>query len=543
MPAMKRKKLDMESSRWFPKGETCFQRWYRSFLPPEDGKPQKLKRTLTARHIQMIGIGGAIGTGVWVGSKNTLREGGAASVLICYSLVGSMVLMTVYSLGELAVAFPINGSFHTYGTRFIHPSWGFTLGWNYLASFLATYPLELITASICLQFWININSGIWITVFIALLCFVNMFGVRGYGEVEFFVSSLKVMAMVGFIICGIVIDCGGVRTDHRGYIGATIFRKNAFIHGFHGFCSVFSTAAFSYAGTEYIGIAASETKNPAKAFPKAVKQVFIRVSLFYILALFVVSLLISGRDERLTTLSATAASPFILALMDAKIRGLPHVLNAVILISVLTAANGITYTGSRTLHSMAEQGHAPKWFKYVDREGRPLLAMAFVLCFGALGYICESAQSDTVFDWLLSISNLATLFVWLSINVSYIIYRLAFKKQGKSYDEVGYHSPFGIYGACYGAFIIILVFITEFYVSIFPIGASPDAGAFFQSYLCFPVVVIVFIAHALITRQKFRKLSEIDLDTGFSKYDRLEESDKGPMTAKSLAKSVLSFCV
>lgn len=183
--------------------------------------------------------GGSIGAGLFVGSGGALRTGGPGSVLLGFMIVGFMLLCTMQALGELTVLFPVNGAFYTYIVRFVDPALGFAVGWDYAIGWLTVLPFELTAASITIQFWrTDIHVSVWITVFLVFLCIVQVFGVRGYGEVEFVLAMIKIIACIGFIIFGIVVDCGGVPTDHRGYIGAHYWHDpGAFQNGFKGFCT------------------------------------------------------------------------------------------------------------------------------------------------------------------------------------------------------------------------------------------------------------------------------------------------------------------
>lgn len=196
------------------------------------------------------------------------------------------------------------------------------------------------------------------------------------------------------------------------------YNPGAFQNGFKGFCAVFVTAAFSFAGTELVGLAAAEANNPTKSLPSAIKQVFWRITLFYILGLTLVGLLVSSTDPRLLNAAnpyADGTSPFVLAGKDAGLAGFDSFMNVVILVSVLSLGVSCVYGGSRTLTALAEQGYAPKIFAYIDRSGRPLPSVAFCLAFGALAYIVLASSGQTVFNWLLALSGLAALFTWGSI--------------------------------------------------------------------------------------------------------------------------------
>lgn len=322
-----------------------------------------LSRKLEARHLQMIAIGGAIGTGLFVGSGKALADGGPGSLLISFSIVALMLYCTVYALGEMSCMFPIAGSFSAFATRFIDPAWGFAMGLNYALQWMVTLPLEIVAAAITIQYWNSpISPALWVTIFLVLILAINLLGVKGYGEAEFYMALVKVVAIIGFIILGIVLDCGG--GPQGGYIGGKYFlNPGAFNDGFKGVCSVFVTAAFAFSGTEMVGLGAAETADPRKSLPKAIKQTFWRVTAFYLISLLLVGLLVPYTDPRLlngATSEDAKASPFVLAMTNAGIKGLPSVFNVVIMIAVLSVGNSSVYGSSRTLAALAEQHQAPK---------------------------------------------------------------------------------------------------------------------------------------------------------------------------------------
>ncbi|KAJ3579045.1 hypothetical protein NPX13_g1522 [Xylaria arbuscula] len=336
-------------------------------------KGAALKTDLRGRHMQMIAVGGAIGAGLFIGSGGALHNGGPASLIIGYLVIGVMLLFTMQALGELAVLYPVNGAFYAYVVRFVDPSWGFAVGWEYAIGWLTVLPFELIAASGTITFWRqDIDSAVWVTVFLVVLIIIQIFGVRGYGEVEFVLSIIKIAACIGFIILGIVINVGGV--GDRGYLGAKYWHDpGAFQNGFNGFAGVFVVAAFSFGGTEMVGLAAAESANPRKAIPLAAKQVFFRILFFYVVNLFILGLILPSTDPRLenATGSNSRFSPFVLAIQDAGIQVLPSIFNAVITISVVSVANSCTYASTRTMQALAERGMAPKALAYVDKQVDP----------------------------------------------------------------------------------------------------------------------------------------------------------------------------
>jgi yeast amino acid transporter len=337
------------------------------------------------------------------------------------------------------------GSFSVYSTRFIDPAWGFAMGWNYALQWLVVLPLELTAAGITVGYWNSgINVGVFITIFLVLIVGINLCGVRGYGEGEFIFSITKVIAVIGFIILSVVIDCGGtlplsyvaffllssfsvffilcwlnllmIGAPKGGYLGAhTWHDPGAFADGFKGVCTVFVTAAFAFGGTELVGLAAAECENPRKTLPRATKQVFWRITIFYMLALFLVGLIVPYNNPQLlngTSSVDVKASPFVIAIQNAGINVLPSVMNVVILISVLSVGNSSTYGSTRTISALAEIGQAPKIFAYIDKKGRPLVALMLALGFSGLAYINIAPVGTQVFNWLLALSGLSSFFTW-----------------------------------------------------------------------------------------------------------------------------------
>ncbi|CAF0929025.1 unnamed protein product [Didymodactylos carnosus] len=508
------------------KKETFFQRIISSFKPlpandaetlqkPTDVAPTTaaddesgLKRTLKGRHLQMIAIGGSIGTGLFVGSGSSFTSGGPASVLIGFLIVGVMLYTVVHALGELTVMYPVQGSFNIYSTRFLDPAWGFAMGWNYALNWLIVLPLEL--SAVRHRF--------------------SIFGfrgkvVRGYAEAEFLFSSIKVVAVIGFIILAIVIDVGG--TPAHKYFGVKTWHDpGAFRHGFHGLCTVFVNAAFSFSGTELVGLAAAETANPRKTLPRATKQVFWRIAMFYIISLLLIGFIVPYNDDRLLTAGKTASdSPFVIAIDLGGVKVLPSIFNVVILISVLSVGNSSTYGSSRTIAALAGVGQAPAICGYIDRKGRPMVSLLIAILFGFIAYINLANSGPTVLYWLLALSGLSSFFTWGSICACHIRFRQGWKYHGHTLDEIPFRAGAGVIGSWIGLILNILCLIAQFYVAIWPVGdnTKPSASAFFQAYLAAPVVILFYVVYkiiywktsSIVTNKKMDVISgrrQIDLD-------------------------------
>jgi len=489
----------------------------------------ELDRALKSRHLNMIAIGGSIGAGFFVGSGGALSKGGPGSLLVCFSIIGIMMFNTVYALGELAIMYPVSGGFYVYSTRFIDPSWGFAMGWNYCLQWASVLPLELTVCAITIGYWNDqITIAAWITLFLVLILIINVFGAIGYAEEEFWASSFKLIATIIFLVICLVLVLGGGpsngRYDH--YVGAeNWYNPGAFAHGFKGFCSVFVTAAFSFSGTELVGLAAAESANPLKSLPSAIKQVFWRITVFYILGLFMVGLLVKWTDPRLLSDSAYAdvkASPFVLVGLYAGLKGFDSFMNVVILVSVLSIGVSAVYGGSRTLTALAQQGYAPKIFTWIDKSGRPLPSVIAILAFGPIAYVGLSANGGTVFDWLLSLSGLAALFTWGSICLAHIRFRKAWKYHGHTLDEIPFQAVGGVYGSWIGLFLNIICLMAQFYTAVAaPIGSSGlnTAEGFFKAYLAAPVVIACWIIGYFWKRAGWLRTHQMDVDSGRRELD------------------------
>lgn len=482
----------------------------------------ELDRRMEKRHLNMIAIGGSIGAGFFVGSGSALNSGGPGFILIDFLIIGVMMFNVVYALGELSVMYPVSGGFYTYSSRFIDPTWGFAMGWNYVMQWASVLPLELTVCSMTVAYWNDdITHAAWITIFLVAIIVINIFGTIGYAEEEFWASCIKLLATIIFMIIAFILVLGGGPSSGRydEYWGARLwYDPGAFRNGFRGFCSVFVTAAFSFSGTELVGLAAAESENPLKSLPSAVKQVFWRISLFYILGLFFVGLLISSDDTNLlgaNPYADTNASPFVLVGKYADLKGFDSFMNAVILISVLSIGTAAVFGGSRTLTALAQQGYAPKIFTYIDRSGRPLVSVTFHIACGLLAYVSLASAGSTVFDWLQALSGLAVLFTWGSICLAHIRFRAAWKYHGHTLDEIPFKAAFGVCGSYLGLALNILVLLAQLYVAICPVGGGfNDASGFFTSFLAFPLVVVFWIGGYIWKRRGWMHLRDIDVDSG-----------------------------
>ncbi|KAJ5758986.1 hypothetical protein N7520_006142 [Penicillium odoratum] len=496
----------------------------------EESEPGQLKRRLKSRHLQMIAIGGTIGTGLFITSGTALAEAGPAGALIAYIFIGTVVFSVMVSLGEIATFIPITGAFTSYAARLIDPSLGFSMGWIYWFNWASTFAVELTATGTIIQYWRqDLNIAIFIGVFWVLITALNFMPVGFYGEVEFWFSTIKVTTVIGFMIFAICVDCG---VGKQGYLGfhywkdpgafaSYLVTDNESLGKFVGFWAVLIQAGFSYQGTELVGIAAGETENPQKTVPSAIRKTFVRIGLFFVLTIFFIGLVVPSNNKRLASgTTSGASSPMVIAADLAGISVLPSLINAVLLTVVLSAANSNVYSGSRVLTGLALEGFAPKFFAKVTKKGVPYYSVAFTAAFGLLGFMNVSNNAVTVFNWLVNLSSVAGFITWSCINGCHIAFMRACAARGISRDDLPYKAVAQPWLAWYGLFFNILIALTQGFTSFIN---GFNVSDFFVAYICPIVFVVLYVGHKLWTRSSFISATEADLDTGRIEFHKETE--------------------
>ncbi|XBW37371.1 hypothetical protein QEN19_002951 [Hanseniaspora menglaensis] len=515
----------------------------------------QLKRNIKPRHQFLISIGTGVGTGMLVSTGSALRQAGPANLLIAFAIVSSFIYTTYNSISELAVVYrELSGSYNDMFKFLIDPAFGFATNICYALDFLCVMPLELVTSSLLIRYWTTkVNADAFVVIFYVLLFIVNLIGGQGYAEFEFIVSSIKLTAVISFLIYGLIMDLGGVKG--QPYIGGKYWREPGAFRGenginkFKGLCVCFVFAGFSYGGFESSILVSSVVEKPVSALKKGRKMLLYRIFVMYLGLLTFIGLLVPYTNEKLLggSGSESDASPLIIAVSNVQVY--PHILNAVILLSVLSVANNALYTSSRVLHSIFSQFFPHPNLTYVDKRGRPLTCIFIAALFGLLCFFAAAPFRVTFFNWLLSISGLAALFTYGGMNIAHIRFRKAMKVQGRSLNELAFISPTGIWGSYWSVIIIGLIFIAQFWVAIVPIGeGKADANAFFQNYLCAVLWIICYIGYK-IYKKEWRFLipaEEIDVVSNRIIYDHelIEEEErerKLRLKESGLFKKVVNF--
>ena len=472
-----------------------------------------LQRRLKPRHLNMIAIGGSIGTGLFVASGATVATAGPGGALAAYALIGLMVYFLMTSLGEMAAYQPVSGSFSIYGSRFVEDGFGFALGWNYWYNWAVTIAAELVAAQLVMGFWFPEVPGlIWSALFLALMFLLNAVSVRGFGESEFWFALIKVTTVVVFIGLGLAAILGifsGIEPP-----GLSVFTQGEapFVGGLQAMVGVAMIAGFSFQGTELIGIAAGESENPRKNVPIAIRQVFWRILMFYVLAIFVIGMLIPYTDPRLLQNDATdvSVSPFTLLFERAGLAFAASLMNAVILSAVLSAGTSGMYASTRMLHSLAEQGKAPRLFARVSRNGVPRNALLATTAVGALCFFTSLVGDKALYSWLLNTSGMCGFIAWLGIAVSHYRFRQGYLAQGRRLEDLPYRAKLFPFGPLLAFALCLVITLGQNYAALFgPNGV--DWLGLAATYISLPLFLAVWLGYRFKHRSRLVKLKDMDV--------------------------------
>ncbi|KAG2117799.1 amino acid permease [Suillus discolor] len=450
-----------------------------------------LQRKLKNRHVAMISIGGVIGTGLFVGTANSLRNGGPIGLLLGYIVMGSIVYCVMITLGEMVAYLPIPGGHIKLAERFVDPAFSFAMGWNYWYNWTIVSPAEISAAALLINYWDKTtNDSVWVVICLVVVLTINMLGAGAYGEAEFIFASIKVITITGLIILGIVIDLGGApnhdRIGFRYWKNPGPFVQYDGISGakgqFLGFWAVLTEAAFSFIGTEIVAIAAGEAKNPRRTLPKAIRRVYIRILLFYIGGTLIIGLLVPSNNPNLNLNSGTTAqSPFVIAIETAGIKSLPSIINACLLTSAWSASSSDLYTASRAIYGLAASGNAPKFFLKTTRNGLPYAAVLFSAAFSLLAFMAVSKGAGSVFNWFANMTSIAGLMTWFGISVTYLRFYKGMQVQGIDRKTLPYYTNLQPYAAWWGVIATITVcFFSGF--SVF-LNGNWSTATFMTNYI------------------------------------------------------------
>ncbi|KAL0954516.1 hypothetical protein HGRIS_003483 [Hohenbuehelia grisea] len=481
-------------------------------------------RTLQNRHIQLIGMGGAIGTALFVQIGSALTKGGPGSLFLAFTLWCSVILSVNACLAEMVTWIPISSPFARYADRFVDPALGFCAGINFFIYEAVLVPFEITAFNLVLQYWTDkIPVPAVIAIILVLYVMFNMFAVKLFGESEFWLSLGKVVLAVGLIFFTFVTMVGGNPLhDRYGFrnwdsskVAGAPFAEHigtGSIGRFTGFMACMIQATFTIVGPDYVSMTAGEATAPRRNLPRAFNSVLYRLTTFFIVGSLCVGIIIPYNDPTLLKALSDAhpgagSSPYVIAMERMRIRVLPHIVNALILFSVFSAGNSYVYCASRTLFGLALEGKMPQVLTKCSKNGVPVYCVAVTIGFALLSFLQVSNNSAVVLQWFVSLVTASQLLSYAMISFTYIRFHKAMKAQGISRDVLPHRSPlqpFCGYYAFAGTFIMAFVGGYEVFIP-----GHWNVSAFLSSYAMVFVVPVLFVVWKLVKRSSWHKLEDI----------------------------------
>ncbi|KAK8107963.1 amino acid permease/ SLC12A domain-containing protein [Apiospora kogelbergensis] len=503
-----------------------------TFVPPEDGgengvlpppaaaaadhegdlvtaaEDQDLRRGLQQRHLSMLGIAGAIGTGLFLGLGGAVQTAGPLGALLGYATVGLVVCAVQFALGEVAALLPVTGSFVRHAEFFVDPALGFAIGWNLVYGNILSIPAEITAICVLFSYWFDpvddISPAVWIVVFIVLTAAVGFAFISVFGEIEFIFALIKIVLVVFLIILGLVINLGGIPGTER--MGFRYWKEpgpfvellpiaSGDLGRFLAYWSVMTGAVFSFAG-----------------------RVFARIVIFYILAVLIVGMLVASDDKRLGDASGTAAqSPFVIAASAAGIKAIPSVVNAVVITSAWSASNQSLLSGTRVLYGLALKKQAPRIFLRTTRWGTPYVCVALFSVFMLLSFMSLSSGALTVFYWLVNLTAAGVLISWCTILLNHIRLKLAMRRQNIALGRLPWHNWWTFYSSCVALVMCVLILFTSGF-TVFTKG-NWDSAKFVSSYLDIPLVLGAYVIWKFVKKTEIVSLDSIPLLAALEQVD------------------------
>lgn len=404
---------------------------------------QHLQRGLSNRHIQLIAIGGAIGTGLFMGSGRAISLAGP-SIIFVYMLIGAVIFWVLRAMGEILLSNLAYKSFYDFTSDLIGPTAGFFLGWSYWFMWVVTAVADIIAITGYVQFWAP-DIALWIPAILVILTLLalNLPSVKNFGEIEFWFAMIKIVAICALILVGayLVITNFTSPSGHQAQVSNLWNDGGLFPHGVFGFLGAFQIAVFAFMGAELVGTAAAETKDPNTTLPKAINAVPIRILLFYVGSLLVILMVTPWATIN------PANSPFVSMFSLAGLGIAAHVVNFVVLTSATSSANSGIFSTSRMVYGLAEEGNAPKIFGKLSESGVPrnALYLTSVLLLSSIALLYGGKSVEDAFTVVTTVAAVLVIFAWAMIVISYIMYRKKFPERHK---ESKYPMPGGV-AACW----------------------------------------------------------------------------------------------
>ncbi|KAI3396062.1 hypothetical protein diail_479 [Diaporthe ilicicola] len=499
------------------------------------GNTDALQRHLGNRQIQMIAIGGSIGTALFVSIGNGLMDGGPGSLLIAFALYSALLGLVNNCMAEMAVYMPVSGSFIRFAGKWVDEAFGFMTGWNFFLYEATMIPFEISAINLVLTFWRDdIPVAAVCAACIVLYALINIFAVKFYGEAEFWLSSGKFLLIIIVFCFTFVTMCGGnPQHDAFGFrYWANPGSFAEYIHTgslgrFQGFLGALWSAAFTIVGPEYLAMVAGEAQRPRTYLKQAFKTVYWRFGLFFIGGALCVGIILPYNDPTLNSgdgSGTAAASPYVIAMKNMQVSVLPHIVNALLITSIFSAGNAYVYCAMRSLYGLALDGQAPRFLAKCTRSGIPAWCFAVTMIFPFLSFLAVSNGTAQAVQWLANLTEAGQIIDYIVMCLTYIYFHRALKVQGVSRDTLPYKGWFQPYSAWIGLVGEIFVVSCYGYETFLP--GSWDTGTFFSYYLMIFVAILMYGGWKILKRTKVVRPEDADLVWDKPVIDAYEDSLK-----------------
>ena len=479
--------------------------------PGSAGPDNTLHRNLKIRHVNLIAIGGAIGTGLFVGTGASISTAGPGGAVLSYGIIGVAIFFMMGALGEMVTHRPVAGAFETYAGDYVEPALGFTVGWMYWYSCAMTIAVELVASSIIMKYWFpNSPSVLWSTLFLTIILALNLFSARIFGESEFWFAGIKVITIIVFLIVGVAMIVGIVGGHEAGYSHWTS-GEAPFVGGAAGTFSVLMAAGFSFIGVESAAVAAGEAESPRTTMPRAINSVFVRIMLFYVGAIAIVSTLVAYTDPSLLTSSEEniAASPFTIVFERAGLALAAAFMNAVVLTSVLSAGNSALYVASRLLYSMACAGRAPRALARVSSNGVPMWSVLATVAISMLGFLSSLVGDSIAYTWFYNATGLTGFIVWVGVCLAHLRFRAAWRVQGRAVADLPYRAWLFPVGTWFALIVFIAVILGQGVALVLSSGFT--WYGLLVAYIGLPITLTLWLGYRWHHGSRPAPLGQIDL--------------------------------
>ncbi|WP_336294380.1 amino acid permease [Bartonella sp. CB169] len=442
----------------------------------------ELKQGMSKRQVIFLAIGSAIGTGFFYGSAQAIRLAGP-SVLIAYCIAGLAIFMVMRALGEMIVHNPLPGSFARYAAKYISPLAGFLTGWTYVFEMVLVGLADITAFATYMGFWYpDVAPWIWALSITLIITGINLAAVEIYGELEFWLSSIKIIAIISMIVLGIaIILYSWEESTVFSAVGVHNLWKNGgvFPNGWFGFLACFSVVVFAFGGIEIIGMAAMEIQDPHKTISRAINSVPIRILLFYVMTLAILMSLYPWNKIGLMD------SPFVAIFESLRISSAANILNIVVVTAAISAMNSAMYGAGRMIHGLSQEGYAFKKFQYLSKNGIPIFVILLIFCIFLLGVILNYFYHERLFFLIAAMATFATVFVWMMILFSQVCMR--FKISKERHCSIKFPVPFwpigSIFSILFMGFIFILLWSFDDTRPVLIVGASWITGLVIVFYV------------------------------------------------------------